>query len=170
MNENRKTISEVLFIKEKFKDNLGMSLAVGLITAIWFFLADIIGVHPWAGFLGWSIFFFAGADVEAAKKTLPPIIIGPLLAYLTVYGQAVFGSSVMMVAFIAFLLGFIITILQVFTLFEVAGATFVSANVYFASMSLYHSIVGVALGLILGLVSVKLSALFDELILGKDDK
>lgn len=145
-----------------------MSLAVGLITAIWFFLADVIGVQPWAGFLGWSIFFFAGADVEAAKKTLPPIIVGPILAYLTVYGQSAFGNSVLMIAFIAFLLGFVITMLQVFTLFEISGATFVSANVYFASMSLYDSIVGVALGLVLGLVSVKLSAFLDDIILEKE--
>lgn len=158
----------MLFIKEKLQLNLGMSLAVGLITAIWFFLAGVINIQPWAGFLGWSIFFFAGADVEAAKKTLPSIIIGPILAYLTVHGQTAFGNSVLMVAFIAFLLGFVITILQVFTLFEVAGATFVSANVYFASMSLYDSIIGVALGLILGLVSVKLSGLLDDMILKKE--
>lgn len=74
----------------------------------------------------------------------------------------------LMVAFGVFLLGFVITILQVFTLFEIAGAIFVSANVYFASMSLYDSIVSVAFGLILGLVSIKLSGLFDEMILGKE--
>lgn len=145
-----------------------MSTAAGIIAAIWFFAAAAINIEPWTGFLGWSIFVFAGANLEAAKKTLPSIIIGPILAYLTVYGQTAFPNSILMIAFISFLLGFIMTILQVFPFFEVAGATFVSANVYFGSMSLYQSIVGVALGLILGLVAVQLTAVFDRMILKKE--
>lgn len=155
----------MLTIKEKFNYYLGMSTAAGIIAALWFFAANAIGIEPWTGFLGWSIFVFAGADLEAAKKTLPSIIIGPILAYLTVYGQTAFSNSILMIAFISFLLGFIMTILQVFPFFEIAGATFISANVYFASMSMYQSIIGVALGLILGLVAVQLSAVFESVIL-----
>lgn len=158
----------MLSIKEKFKVNLGMSISAGIIAAIWIFFAGSIGVEPWTGFLGWSIFFFAGADLEAAKKTLPSIIIGPILAYLTIYGQTVFANSIIMIAFISFLLGFVMTILQVFSWFEIAGATFISANVYFGSMSLYQSIFGVALGLILGLASIQLTGILDKMILEKE--
>lgn len=155
----------MISITNKIKNNLGISISVAILSGLWALLSEQLGVLPWAGFLGWSIFFFAGADLDAAKKTLPPIILGPILAFMTSYAQSVFGSTGLTAALIVFVLGFAMTIAQAFSLFEVAAATFISANVYFASGDLFNAIVVVAFGLVLGLASIKLGEFFDSLIL-----
>ena len=128
------------------------------------FVAEKLGVPSWPVFFGWSIFFFTGADLNACKKSLPPIILGPILGYLTVTAQSTLGTSGITSALIVVVLGFTMTIAQSFSLFEVAAATFVSCSVYFASGNLFYSIVLTASGLVLGIITIKLSDLINSVI------
>jgi hypothetical protein len=150
------------------KKNLGISISVGLLSGIWFLIADMLGVPAWPGFIGWSIFFYTGADVKACRLSLPCIVLGPILAYLTAYTQTALGTSGITSAIVVAGLGFAMTIAQSFSIFQVAAATFIGANVYFASGSLFHSIVITPIGLILGIVSVKFGTFLESFILKKE--
>ena len=151
------------------KKNLGISLSVGLFSGIWVLLADLLGVPAWPAFIGWSIFFFTGANLKACKVSFPCIALGAILAYLTVDTQTTLGTVGITSAIVVFGLGFSMTIAKSFSFFEIAPATFIAANVYFASGSLFYSIAVTSVGLILGPISIKLGALFDSFIL-KNEK
>ncbi|MCQ4925475.1 DUF1097 domain-containing protein [Tissierella carlieri] len=149
----------------KIKKNLGISISVGLLSGIWVLIAEKLGVPAWPGFIGWSLFFFTGGNLEACKKSFPCIVLGPILAYLTVYTQTALNTSGITSALVVVALGFTMTIAQSFPLFAVCSVTFVSCNIYFASGSLFHSIVVTSIGLIIGIISVKFGALLDSIIL-----
>lgn len=155
-------------MKLKLKENLGISIAVGIIAGIWVYIAGLLEVPAWPAFIGWSIFFFAGADGKACKKSFPCIVLGVLLAYLTVVTQTSLGAAGIIAAMIVFGLGFSMTIAKSFSIFEMAPATFIGANVYFASGSLLYSIVITTVGLLLGPITTKLGASFDSFILKKE--
>lgn len=149
----------------KIKKNLGISLSVGLFSGIWVLIAEMLGVPAWPAFIGWSLFFFTGGNLVACKKSFPPIVLGPILAYLTLYIQSALETSGITSALVVVALGFTMTIAQSFSLFEIASVTFISCNIYFASGSLFDSIVITSIGLIIGIISVKFGGILDSIIL-----
>lgn len=149
----------------KIKKNLGISISVGLLSGVWVLIAGMLGVPAWPGFIGWSLFFFTGGNLEACKKSFPCIVLGPILAYLTLYTQTVLGTSGISSALVVVALGFTMTIAQSFPIFAVASVTFVSCNVYFAAGNLFDAIIVTSIGLIIGIASVKLGAFLDSIIL-----
>lgn len=152
------------------KKNLGISISVGIFSGIWVLIAEQFRVPAWPGFIGWSLFFFTGGNLDACKKSFPCIVLGPILAYLTIIAQQTFHTSGVTSALIVCILGFTMTIAQSFSLFQVASATFISCNIYFASGSLFQSIVVTSIGLIIGLISVKIGDILNQIILKKENQ
>ncbi len=136
-----------------------------MLSGIWVIVAEKLGVPAWPGFIGWSLFFFTGGDFEACKKSFPPIVLGPILAFLTAYTQTALNTSGITSALVVVVLGFVMTYAQNVSWFKVCSVTFVSCNIYFASGNLFHSIVVTSVGLIIGIISVKLGAFIDSAIL-----
>lgn len=151
-------------MKQNLKDNLGISIAIGILASSWIFFTDKVGLLSWPGFMGWAMFFFAGANLEAIKKTIPAIILGPILAYITIYVQSLAGNSNLSVIIIGFALGFTLSIAQSFSIFQVAPAIFISCNIYFVTGSMLNSIGVTIFGLILGLLSLLLGEKIDQLL------
>lgn len=147
------------------KKYLGVSIAVGLVGAIWALIAEKLGVPAWITFIGWSIFFFAGADLNACKKSLPCIILGAFLAYVAVFTQVSLGAVGITSAFVVFLLAFIMTISQSISMFSLAPATFIGCANYFATGDLFYSIILTSVGLVLGIITMKISSFLDSIIL-----
>lgn len=163
--ENKLSMEEEFRIKK----NLGNSISVGLLSGVWAFIAEKLGIPAWPGFIGWSVFFFAGGDFKACKLSFPCLVLGPLLAYLTVFTQTTLNTSGISSAIVVVGLGFAMTIAQSFPIFQVASATFIGANVYFAlGNNLLQSIVITSIGLIIGFISVKFGDILDSKILKKE--
>lgn len=152
------------------KKYLGISIAVGLVGAVWVLIAEGLGVPAWITFIGWSIFFFAGADLNACKKSLPCIILGVLLAYAAVFTQVSLGTAGITSALVVFLLAFTMTISQSISMFALAPATFIGCANYFATGDLFYSIVLTSMGLVLGIITMKIGSFLDSIILKEDNK
>lgn len=151
------------------KKYLGVSIAVGIVGAVWAFIAEKLGIPAWITFIGWSIFFFAGADLAACKKSLPCIIYGAVLGYAAVFTQISLGTAGVGSALVVLVLAFVMTISQGISIFSLAPATFIGCANYFATGDLFISIVLTAMGLVLGIITMKLASLFDSIIL-KEEK
>ena len=55
---------------------LPISLSIGILAGIWTYVSITGDLLPWPAFVGWAIFFFAGANKEALVKALPPVLVG----------------------------------------------------------------------------------------------
>lgn len=151
------------------KKHLGISLSVGILAGTWAYIGELLGIPSWPGFIGWSIFFFSGANFEGCKKSLPCIVLGPILAYITIFTMTTLQTSGITSALIVVGLGFAMTIAQSFKVFELATATFISANIYFGlGNKLLEAIFITSVGLIIGIISIKLASFFDSIILKKE--
>ncbi len=138
-------------------------------AGVWAYIGDKLGIPTWPGFIGWSIFFFSGANFEGCKRSFPCIILGPILAYLTVFTMTALKTSGLTSALVVVGLGFAMTIAQSIPVFQLATATFISANIYFGlGNNLLGAIFITSVGLIIGLISIKLGAFFDSMILKKE--
>lgn len=151
------------------KKYLGSSISIGITAATWAFIAQSVGVPVWITFIGWAIFFFAGADYEACTKSSPCIILGAVLGYLAVLAQTTLGTTGITLALIVFVLTFTMTIAQGFSIFSTAATTFIGCANYFATGSLFDAIVLTSMGLVLGVISITISGFLDSIIL-KDDE
>lgn len=149
------------------KKYLGISIAVGIVGAAWAYIAEKLGIPAWITFIGWSIFFFAGADLDACKKSFPCIILGALLAYIAVFTQVSLGTAGITSAIVVFLLAFAMTISQSISIFSLAPATFIGCANYFATADLFYSIVLTSMGLVLGIITMKMGSFFDSIILNE---
>jgi len=64
---------------------LALSLSIGVLGAIWAFLAlgPLAGfLLVWAGFIGWGCFFHNGADNKALIKTCAGNVYGAIVAWI----------------------------------------------------------------------------------------
>lgn len=139
-------------------------------AGVWAYIGEKLGIPTWPGFIGWSIFFFSGANLESCKKSFPCIILGPILAYLTVFTMTSLKTSGITSALVVVGLGFAMTIAQSLPIFQLATATFISANIYFGlGNNLLQAILITSVGLIIGLISIKLGSFFDSIILKKEE-
>lgn len=152
------------------KKYLGVSIAVGIVGAAWAFIAEKSGIPAWVTFMGWSIFFFAGADLNACKRSLPCIILGVLLAYAAVFTQVSLGTVGITSAIVVFLLAFTMTIAQSISMFSLAPATFIGCANYFATGDLFYSVVLTSMGLVLGIITIKMGKFFDSIILREENE
>lgn len=150
--------------------NLSVSIGVGLTGAIWAFIADKIGIAPWPAFVGWSLFFLTGADFKACKKSFPGIVLGAVLAFLAVKVQLTLGTVGIASAIVVFFLSFTMTYAQGISIFSVAPATFLGGAMFFGTGNLLDAIVITSIGLILGIVSIAITRVFDKILLKSEQK
>ena len=86
------------------KKVLGLSISVGLVGAAWTLIANQLGILAWPGFIGWTIYFYGGADSKSIKHSLPSVFLGVFLAYLSAIIQNNFFSNGLWIFIPAFLL------------------------------------------------------------------
>lgn len=156
-----------------FKKHLGFSLTIGILAGLWYFAALKLQITAWTAFVGWSIYFFNGANLEGAKNSFPCIILGALLGYVTVLGIGLMDSNsaafTLLASLAVFVLAFVMTYAPTIPLFSVVPAIFVSCAAFFGSLgartpieSLFDVVVFTSFGLILGIISTKMVTLFEK--------
>lgn len=152
-----------------FKKYLGISIAVGLVGAAWNIIADWQGWLAWPGFIGWTLYFYTGANTEAIKKGLPAMFLGTALAFLSTQIQIGPFADGALKYVPAFLLSFFMTYAQNIKFFQVAPATFLGSILYFSTGSFFYALVIATIGVVvMGPISMGLGSVFDRIILGKD--
>lgn len=163
------------------KKHLAMSLSIGLVAGLWFFIASSFGLQPWPAYIGWSVFFWEGANLEAMKRGFPAIMLGAVLGYITFWAIGTLGTlttpMLIVASLFVCLLAFTMAIAQTFKIFTVASATFIGASHYFALRGYIHNPLEAfltaafvtSIGLVLGIISVKLGALINKTIVKYED-
>lgn len=151
------------------KKVLGLSISVGLVGAVWTLVAGSLGILAWPGFLGWTVYFYGGADSKSIKLSLPSVFLGVFLAYLSVIIQNNFFSNGLWVFIPAFLLSFTMTYAQNLPIFRIVPAIFAGSILYFSTGSFFYALVISSIGIIvLGITSTVLGNLLDNLIYKQD--
>lgn len=146
------------------KKVLGIGISVFILVFFITLIFNITGWPLWAAFMGWAIYFFLGANIDAFKKALPPFILGSLLGYLSMVVVSLVEATGALYALICAILGFIMTIAPAIPLFSAGACVFMGANIFFASGSLIDTLIAGIIGLLLGVVSVPLGQWFDVIL------
>lgn len=156
------------------KKYLSISLSIGIVAGIWFFIASSLNLQPWPAYIGWSVFFWEGADWRAVKRGFPAIVLGAVLGYITLEGilLGIGGSGVaalIIASLMVSLLAFTMAIAQSTKLFAVASATFIGASHYFGltgyldkTPAFLHAAFVTSIGLILGMISIALGNFIEK--------
>lgn len=162
------------------KKYLGMSMSIGIVAGLWFYVASSFGLAPWPAYIGWSVFFWEGADLRAMKRGFPAIVLGAVLGFITLEGiQLGLGGNALVASVIAAcmvsVLAFTMAIAQTFEIFTVASATFIGASHYFGLTGYLDKVPAfltaafvTSIGLVLGIISVTLGGIINDNILGID--
>ena len=143
----------ILAAKLDFKEHLDWAIAIGLIAGLWFYLCVKFELAAWPAFIGWSIYFFDGADMRACKRNFPCIVAGSLFGALGVYVLGTVNPTPALGGVILAILAFFMCYIQTIPIFKVASSIFISGAIYFATDSLIDSLVITSVGLGLGLIS-----------------
>lgn len=146
------------------KKVLGIGLSVFFLIIPIALIFEKMGWPIWAAFMGWAIYFFLGANFEGFKKSIPPFILGAVLAYLSLEVILKLNATGLSYALICAVLGFLMTIAPAFSIFSAGACVFMGANIFFASGSLKDTLIAGIIGLLLGVVSVPLGRWFDVLL------
>lgn len=137
---------------------LPLALSVGVLAAIWTFVSPMLAILTWPAFIGWAFFFVAGGDAKAIPKAGLPLASGAILAWLAVQGGPSLGAYGIPIA-----VGIIAAVMVLMgnqALFALIPAQFVGAAVFFgAGAVLVASLLSLAVGLVIGLISVSIPAL-----------
>lgn len=137
------------------KKYLPLSIVVGLISMVWVFVCNHLGWPSWVGFLGWSIYFYGGAEGRVIMESGPGYILGMVLAFITVWVQGFLPDTNVILVIPIFFLAFLMTYAQTSRWFQVAPATFLGCVTFFATGSLWLSFfLGFIMGMcVLGLIT-----------------
>jgi len=142
---------------------LPISLSIGILAGIWTYVSITCGLLPWPAFVGWAIFFFAGANKEALVKTLPPILVGLALGYLTILANTALKGDTLILALLVVVLAFILTFMMNISWLATAPAGFAMvATLFGAAGDPVKAAVPLIIGLLLGYVSVWIPGLFTK--------
>ncbi len=157
-------------MKLDFKKFLGWALAIGITAGSWSFVSSTFNLTAWTAFIGWSIYFFEGGNFAACKRSFPCIVLGALLAYVTVYILGAWKPPVPIPAILIGLLAFTMTYAQTIPIFGVASATFIGCSHYFGSGSLFDAAILTSVGLLLGLISTAIANVLNGIFLPAEKK
>lgn len=149
-----------------FKKNLGISISVGIVGAAWTLIAGKLGLLAWPAFIGWTLYFYGGANLKSIKNGLPCMFLGTLLAFLSIKISVGPLASGFLVFVPGFLLSFLMTYAQNLSIFSVCPATFLGSILYFSTGgSFFYSVFIASIGVIvLGIASTSLGAFLENLI------
>jgi hypothetical protein len=150
-----------------------LALSVGILAAIWTFASIKLGLSTWAAFVGWALFFVAGGDSKAIMKAGVPIVVGVLFGYVSLYGLKLGGDMAVIGVSVAVGVAALILILLMnwaptalapaavagFATFF--GFTLVQTDVFDINHVVF-TLLALAIGLVLGFVSVSLPAMFTK--------
>lgn len=139
---------------------LPISLSIGILAGIWTYVSITYGLLPWPAFVGWAIFFFAGANKEALTKTLPPVIVGLVLGYATVQLNTALAGNTVILSILVVVLAFLLTFMMNIPWLATAPAAFAMVAVYFGVGDPLKAGIPLIIGLLLGYVSVWIPGLF----------
>lgn len=152
------------------KKNLGLAIGVGIVGAVWTAIADTLGIMAWPGFIGWTLYFYGGANTKAIKNGLPCMVLGVILAFLSSQIQIGPFADGILKYIPSFLLSFLMTYAQNIDFFSVAPATFLGSILYFSTGSFFYALLISSIGVVvLGLSSSFLANVFENLINGNGD-
>jgi len=138
-----------------------LSLSIGILAGIWTYVSITYGLLPWPAFVGWAIFFFAGANKEALVKALPPILVGLALGYLTILANTALKGDTLILALLVVVLAFLLTFMMNISWLATAPAGFAMvATLFGAAGDPLKAGIPLIIGLLLGMVSVWIPGLF----------
>ncbi len=139
-----------------------LSLSIGILAGIWFYLSVVLGLLAWPAFVGWALFFLAGGNKEALVKALPPVLVGLVLGYLTVFANTALKGDTLVLSILVVILAFVMTFMMNIPWLATAPAAFAAAAVYFGIGDPIKAGVPLILGLFFGIVSVWIPGLFTK--------
>ncbi|MDO5737649.1 MAG: DUF1097 domain-containing protein [Eubacteriales bacterium] len=166
------------------KKYLAMSLSIGIVAGLWFFTASKLNLMPWPAYIGWSVFFWEGANFEAVKRGFPAIVLGAVLGFITFYCIGLLPDlntvNLIFASLMVCLLAFTMAFAQNIKIFQVASATFIGASHYFALrghavylddplMAFLTAAFVTSIGLILGVISVWLGGVINKTVVKYED-
>lgn len=137
-----------------------ISLSIGILAGIWTYVSMTSGLLTWPAFVGWAIFFFAGANKEALVKALPPILVGLALGYGTVLVNTALKGDTLILSILVVVLAFLLTFMMNIPWLATAPAAFAMVAVYFGVGDPLKAGIPLIIGLLLGYVSVWIPGLF----------
>lgn len=119
-----------------FKKFLPVALMVAATAGIYVIIAQYLKINAlWLPFIGWPLYFIAGAKPARLHKEIIGITGGIIFGYLTLLTLPVFsGLGSFALPIIVFFVALIIVILELTDWFEMAPAYFFAYASYFA----YH--------------------------------
>lgn len=143
-----------------------ISLLVGVIAMVWVFVCNAFGWPSWAGFIGWSIYFYGGAKPEAIKTSGPGFLLGAVLAIAAVGVMSMLPDNPYLVVIPVFFLAFLMTYAQNINWFQIAPATFLGSATFFGTGSVFDTlVVGFLLGMVvLGLITTYVNKLLTNIV------
>jgi len=117
-----------------FKKFLPVALMVAVTAAVYVIIAGYLKVSAlWLPFIGWPLYFLAGAKPSKLHKEIIGITGGVLFGYVTLLALPVFsGLGSFALPTIVFFVALIIAILELTDWFELAPAYFFAYAGYFA--------------------------------------
>lgn len=155
-----------------------LALSVGILAAVYVFSSISIGtlsvgpisitLHAWTVFITWALFFAAGANNEAALKVATTAVWGPVWGYAVVFlGATTLGPVIgvplgLGVAVFIFAAAIVIMMTDI-PFFSFGPGAFAGWAVFFGTTNdLWGSIVTLLIGVGLGMLSVRLPNLFEQ--------
>jgi len=139
---------------------LTLSIVIGVLAGAWTFVSGVTGLLTWPAFVGWAIFFFSGGNAESLKKSIPPVLSGLILGYLSVVAWSAMAGELFMLAVLVAIIAFIMTFMMNIGVFALAPAAFAACAVFFGAGDPIAAGVPLLIGLALGYISVLLPELF----------
>lgn len=148
------------------RSTIAAALGSAVTTFIWVYIASLLNLPPWAGFLGWTTYFMTGTDAEGMKKSAAALVFGAVIAFLYVTVDGMIPSSGYLVStLLVAVMAFLVTMAGATSLLQLVAVSFVGVNIYFASGVLWISIVLPLVGLlILGPVSSYFTKFFERVL------
>lgn len=137
------------------------ALTTGILSAVWAFVANQLGLLNWAGFLGCTAYFaYPKEGIKGLIITIATIMSGVIWALAIIYGGNLFNDSAMIGYIITGIIAFIMCIQAKSTLLAYIPGTFVGACTLFAAQGdLTQSIPSLIVGVLFG-YAMKMSGLW----------
>jgi len=135
-----------------------LAFTVAVLAMLWTYVSPLIGLLTWPAFVGWAIYFIAGGEARSIVKGGAPLLLGILLAWCAV--QVGSGFEAFGIPLAVGVIAFAMVMLANVGLFALIPAQFIGAAVFFGTgADLPATLISMALGLALGLLSTTISGL-----------
>jgi hypothetical protein len=139
---------------------LSLAIVIGVLAGIWTYLSGTFNILTWPAFIGWALFFLTGANVDGIKKSVPPILCGILLGYLSVTAWGEIGGGLPVLAALVGVIAFIMIYMINISIFATAPAGFAACAAFFAGGDPLAVGIPLLTGLALGYISVMVPDFF----------